>query len=367
MKISITKEALLGPLQAVNNVVERRQTLPVLSNLLMLAENGQLVLTGTDMEVEVVAQIDAAIESEGAVTVPARKLLDIVKALPTGAQCDLTLSGEKFLVRSGRSRFSLLTIPARDFPALTASEGDELKLTLPARTLLWLIDATQFAMAHQDVRYYLNGLLLHLKDGGVNAVTTDGHRLALAFVELEHDGEEGAQFILPRKGVQEMRRLLADREGDVTLELGSNQVRLDVAHQTLTSKLIDGNFPEYERVVPVASKFSASGDRVTLRDGLHRAAVLSNEKFRGVRATFEDGVLKAVAHNPDHEEAEEEIPVEFAGGPVEIGFNVGYLLDVLNVIPAEEVTFLFTDGDSSCLITPSGDDSTRYVVMPMRL
>lgn len=366
MKINITKEALLGPLQAVNNVVERRQTLAVLSNLLMVAEQGLLVLTGTDMEVEVVARVEAAVEAEGAVTVPARKLLDIVKALPAGAQCVIELTGEKFLVRSGRSRFSLATVPASEFPTL-ASADTQLEITLPGARLAWLIDSTQFAMAHQDVRYYLNGLLLHLKEGGLNAVTTDGHRLALASSAVQHNGDVGAQFILPRKGVQEIRRLLGDREGDVTLQLGQGQLRLDVGHQTLTTKLIDGNFPEYERVIPAASKFAATGDRVTLRDGLNRASVLSNEKFRGVRATFGQDLLRAVAHNPEHEEAEEEIPLEFDGDSVEIGFNVGYLLDVLNVISAERVTFQFTDGDNSCLITPENDQSTRYVVMPMRL
>lgn len=366
MKINITKEALLSPLQAVNNVIERRQSLAVLSNLLMVAEQGVLVLTGTDMEVEVVARAEAALEAEGAITVPARKLLDIIKALPNGAQCVLELSGEKFLIRSGRSRFSLATVPANEFPTLASAES-QLEIKVAGNCLAWLIDRTQFAMAHQDVRYYLNGLLLHLKEGALNAVTTDGHRLALATTDVEHNGQIGAQFIIPRKGVQEIRRLLGDREGPVTLQLGQGQLRLEVGHQTLTTKLIDGNFPDYERVIPAGTRFAATGDRLSLRDGLNRASVLSNEKFRGVRATFGKDLLKAVAHNPEHEEAEEEIPLHFDGDHVEIGFNVGYLLDVLNVIDADRVTFRFTDGDNSCLITPEDDQTTQFVVMPMRL
>jgi len=366
MKIRITKEKLVGPLQAVNNVVERRQTLPVLSNLLLVAEGGTLTLTGTDMEVEVVSRVDAATEGEGTVTVPARKLLDIVKALPAGADCALALSGEKFTVRSGKSRFSLSTIPAREFPTLSSADA-KFEIAVEAGKLAWLIDSTQFAMAHQDVRYYLNGLLLDLKADGINAVTTDGHRLAFAHADVKHTADAEVQLILPRKGVQEIRRMLGDRDGEVTLVASQGQLRLAVGEQQLTTKLIDGNFPDYERVIPAGAKFSAKGDRLALRDGLNRASVLSNEKFRGIRACFEKGMLKAVAHNPEHEEAEEEMELDYAGDPVEIGFNVSYLLDVLNVIDEEEVQFHFTDADNSCLITPATNEETKYVVMPMRL
>lgn len=366
MKLSITKEKLVGPLQAVNNVVERRQTLPVLSNLLISGENGVVTLTGTDMEVEVVARVEAPIENEGQITVPARKLLDIVKALPAGANCTFNLSGEKLTVRSGKSRFVLSTIPAREFPTL--GEGDSrFDISVDAQTLRWLIDSTQFAMAHQDVRYYLNGLLLDLKEGGINAVTTDGHRLAFSHAAVEHSAATDTQLILPRKGVQEIRRMLADKEGPVTLNASAGQLRLAVDGQQLTTKLIDGNFPDYERVIPTGTKHKATGDRLLLRDGLNRASVLSNEKFRGIRACFEPGVLRAVAHNPEHEEAEEEMELGYDGEPVEIGFNVGYLLDVLNVIDDEDIAFHFTDADKSCLITPATNQDTKYVVMPMRL
>ena len=366
MKFSISREDLLTPLQAVNNVVERRQTLPILANVMLVADQGELILTGTDMEVELVSTVPAAIETGGSITLPARKMMDIVKALPSGATCSMALSGEKFQLRSGKSKFLLATLSVNEFPTLSNQEA-EYEVSLKADSLAALIDSTQFAMAHQDVRYYLNGLLLDAEGSVIRAVATDGHRLAYHEAPLLSELDAKHQFILPRKGVHEIRRVLADSTEPVVLKASAGQVRLEFGNQRVTSKLIDGNFPDYERVIPKGSKFAALGDRVTLKDGLSRASVLSNEKFRGIRICFEKDLMRAEAHNPEHEEAQEEIEIDYQGDTVEIGFNVGYLIDALNVLDTETVKIRFSDADSSCLITAEDDDSAKYVVMPMRL
>ena len=365
MKLNATREVLLKPLQAVIGVVERRQTMPILGNLLLVARDGQLAITATDLEVELVASAELDVNVAGEVTAPARKLLDICRALPDQAAVSISLKGDKLTIRSGRSRFNLATLPAADFPTLENIDAGQ-SLQIPQGALHRLFDKTYFAMAQQDVRYYLNGLLIETAKGHLRAVATDGHRLALSQVEVDGAGLAGQQVIVPRKGVLELQRLLKD-EGELKLELGSNHIRIHLDNIRFTSKLIDGRFPEYERVIPKDPANVLIADRKGLRDAFQRAAILSNEKYRGIRLNVKDSGVVIQAHNPEQEEAEEELEVEYTGEDLEIGFNVNYLMDALAAIETEQVSLGFVDGSSSCLIREPDKDDCKYVVMPMRL
>jgi DNA polymerase III subunit beta len=366
MKFSAPREALLEPLQAVIGVVERRQTMPVLANVLLNAvEKGGLSVTATDLEVELVATVDVQVEKGGEITVPGRKLLDICRALPEGAAVSVTLSGDKVTVRSGRSRFTLSTLPAAEFPTVEDIKAQQ-RVSLPQSQLRRLIEKTQFSMANQDVRYYLNGMLLEIAGPIIRSVATDGHRLALC--ELTVDGADSTpqQVIVPRKGVLELQRLIGD-EGDCALEIGTNHLRVTLAGIRLTSKLIDGRFPDYERVIPRESEAPMMADRVQLADGLNRIRILANEKYKGVRVELKPGSVTVQAHNPEQEEAEEEIEVQYDGAAMEIGFNVEYLIAALRALDAEAVRLEFRDAASSCLIQDPERRDCKYVVMPMRL
>ncbi len=365
MKLSASREALLKPLQAVIGVVERRQTMPILSNMLIVARDGRISVTATDLEVELVAATDVDVAQDGEITVPGRKLLDICKALPSGADVTVTLKGERLLIQAGKSRFNLSTLAAAEFPTVD-DIGSVDAMTVAQESLRWLLDKTEFAMAQQDVRYYLNGMLLETSKSSLRAVATDGHRLALADVAIDGGAVTGKQVILPRKGVTELRRLL-DGDEEVTLEFGSNHVRAQVDDIRFTSKLIDGRFPEYDRVIPKTTKNRLNAGREGLRQALNRAAILSNEKYRGIRLELKDSGLTIQAHNPEQEEAEEELAVDYSGDDLEIGFNVNYLLDALGAIESAEVSIGLTDSNSSCLLTDSTREDARYVVMPMRL
>lgn len=366
MKISTTREQLLEPLQKISGVVERRQTLPILANVLMSTSNGQLWMTATDLEVEM--KTCGACDSDGEMdfTLPARKLLDICKALPEGAGIELNVEGERAVLRSGRGRYTLGILPAQDYPAIEASEG-ELDIQVPQRKLKDLLEKTQFAMAQQDVRYYLNGLLLEARDGLMRAVATDGHRLAMNETEAATPEGLDLRLILPRKAVLELHRLLADSEQPVKVETSANYVRFHIGDSVFTSKLIEGRFPDYERVIPASGTIFVKAHRDTLRQSLIRASILSNEKYRGVRFQVSDSLLHLIANNPEQEEAEEEVEVNAEGEAITIGFNVSYLLDVLGVIHTESVLFSLTDPGSSCLLQADPPDSGRYVIMPMRL
>lgn len=367
MKLEAKREELLKPLQYVIGVVERRQTLPVLSNVLVVAQGEELTLTATDMEVELAARAVLPISEAGETTLPARKLLDILRALPEGVAVFLAVDGDRATLRAGRSRFSLATLKAAEFPA-----QEELpfagSVRLPQRALKMLIERTHFAMAQQDVRYYLNGLLLDIQGNRLRAVATDGHRLALCEVETETDPAALAQqLIVPRKGIQELLRLVLDSDAETILRIGTNHIQAGLEDIRFTSKLIDGKFPDYQRVVPKEGERAIVADRLTLRNALARAAILSSEKYRGVRLQADQGLLRIQAHNPEQEEAEEEMEVEHAGGALEIGFNVTYLLDALGALAGESVRLSFTDASSSCLIQDPAGGHSKYVVMPMRL
>jgi DNA polymerase-3 subunit beta len=365
MKVSATREHLLEAMQSVIGVVERRQTMPILSNVLLSARDGRLRVTATDLEVELVASAEVNAQQAGDVTLPGRKLFDIIRTLPDKSTVTLTRENDKVVLRGGRSRFTLSSLPASEFPVIEEINTRH-SLSLSARDCRRLIDKTHFAMAQQDVRYYLNGTLLETDGHALRAVATDGHRLSWCELPLGAAAGEMQQIILPRKGVLELQRLL-DGEGSIEIELGSSHLRANIGDVRLTSKLIDGKFPEYNRVIPSQPPHVMSAPRDALRAALQRTAILSNEKYRGVRLVFAPGLLTIQAHNPEHEEAEDQLEVEFSGETLEIGFNVGYLLDALAAIETEVVEVCLTGADSSCLIRAPGDATVKYVVMPMRL
>ncbi|HSX72328.1 DNA polymerase III subunit beta [Pseudomonas subflava] len=367
MHFTIQREALLKPLQLVAGVVERRQTLPVLSNVLLVVEGQQLSLTGTDLEVELVGRVTLEDSAEpGEITVPARKLMDICKSLPSDVMIDIRLDEQKLVVKAGRSRFTLSTLPANDFPTVEEGPGS-LTFNLVQSKLRRLIDRTSFAMAQQDVRYYLNGMLIEVQTGVLRAVATDGHRLAMCAMEAAIENTERHQVIVPRKGILELARLLTEQDGEVAIVLGANHIRATTGEFTFTSKLVDGKFPDYERVLPRGGDKLVIGDRQALREAFSRTAILSNEKYRGIRLQLASGQLKIQANNPEQEEAEEEVVVDYNGGSLEIGFNVSYLLDVLGVMTTEQVRLILSDANSSALVQEAGNDDSSYVVMPMRL
>lgn len=364
MKFIVEREPLLAALQASIGVVERRQTMPILANVLVAVRDGKVSLTATDLEVELVAQAAITSGSAGAVTLPGRKLLDICRSLPEKATLTVALEGERATIRAGKSRFTLTTLPAGEFPVIDEI-NEQQAIEIPQTDLKRLLDKTHFSMAQQDVRYYLNGMLLESDGKMLRTVATDGHRLALCEIQLGLGGRQ-QQIIIPRKGVLELQRLLTG-EGAVTLTIGTNHIRAQIGDIRFTSKLIDGRFPEYSRVIPAKPPRVVLADRDTLRASLHRAAILSNEKYRGIRLTLRSGLLTIQAHNPEQEEAVEELEVTYEGEDLEVGFNVNYLLDALAAVDGSEVEIGLTDGNSSCLVHAPGSASARYVVMPMRL
>jgi DNA polymerase-3 subunit beta len=366
MNFTVTREALLKPLQLVAGVVERRQTLPVLANILVVLDESHLSLTGTDLEVEIVARVELDQPSEsGELTVPARKLVDICRSLPDDAVLSFSEENNRVILKSGRSRFTLSTLPANDFPNVEQSEGD-LTFHCEQQDIKRLIDRTSFAMAQQDVRYYLNGMLWEVQQGQLRAVSTDGHRLAMCTRAVSVNTEETVHAILPRKGVIELSRLL-DGEGDAEVILSTNHIRVVTEEYTFTSKLVDGKFPDYERVLPKGGDKFVFGDRTELKQAFTRTSILSNEKYRGVRLLLNSGLLTIIANNPEQEEAEEQVVVDYSGDSLEIGFNVSYLQDVTSVLTTDNIKITLSDTNSSALVEePDGGDSV-YVVMPMRL
>jgi DNA polymerase III subunit beta len=366
MKLTAPREDLLAPLQSVIGVVERRQTMPVLANVLLAARDNKLSITGTDLEVELVATTNVSVSQSGDVTVPGRKLLDIFRSLPEKTSVTLSTEGERVSIRAGRSRFTLSTLPAAEFPLVEEINAQQ-TLTVAQGEFRRLIDKTHFSMAQQDVRYYLNGLLLETDGKALRAVATDGHRLALCEMELAGKTKGATQqVIVPRKGVLELQRILGT-DGNIELAVGTNHVRAQIGDIRFTSKLIDGRFPEYGRVIPASPPRLVEADREVLRQALQRTAILSNEKYRGIRLTARPDLLTLQAHNPEQEEAEDQVEVSYKGEEVEIGFNVNYLLDALGAIEGDKVEIGLTDSNSSCLINAPGTAHTRYVVMPMRL
>lgn len=366
MDLEIEREALLRPLQSVIGVVERRQTLPVLANVLLEVGSESVEITATDLEVELTATAAAQVEATGRITVPARKLVDIVRNLPEGSSVRVRRDGEQVSVRSGRSRFQLGAIAADDYPKVE-DIGDVESLELAQDSLRWLLEKTHFCMAVQDVRYFLNGLLLELEPSRFRAVATDGHRLAFADLAGAEGLSEGKRVIVPRKGVQELMRLLERSSEPVRVALGENHIRVGLAGLSFTSKLIEGRFPDYEGVIPAADGPCVSGERELLRQALVRVSILSNEKYRGVRWVLDAEGLRIVSNNPEQEEAEESVPMGYDGEAFEVGFNASYMLDALGAVTEDQVRIYLRDANSSALVMGEGAGACRYVVMPMRL
>jgi DNA polymerase III subunit beta len=365
--VKAKRDELLTPLSAVSGIIERRHTLPILSNVLIERAGDSLAFLATDIEIQIAARsaLQASAETRG-VTVGARKLLDILRALSDGAEVTLQLQDKRLVVKAGKSRFTLQTLAAEDFPRLAKPAGDSAKFKLEQGALRRLLGLVQYAMAQQDIRYYLNGLLMVVEDGTLKLVATDGHRLAFASLKLGADLPR-QEVIVPRKTVLELTKLLADSDDEVRVEVSATQAAFSFGTVELVSKLIDGKFPDYTRVVPTQHKNKLQTAREPLRQALQRAAILSNEKFRGVRWVLSNGSLKIVSSNAEQEEAHEELEVSYAGEALDIGFNVNYLLDVLNNVSGEAIECAFGDAASSALITYASEKDFKYVVMPMRI
>lgn len=366
MHIIISKEALLKPLTLVSGAIERKHTLPILSNVLIETSLEEVKMTGTDMEVELIASTQPGnVIQAGAITVPAKKLFDICRSLPDGSEIEFKVEGHSAIVKSGKSRFSLSTLPASDYPNLEEWDSAE-EIELTRHTIRALIESTHFSMANQDVRYYLNGMSFEFETNVIRTVATDGHRLALAQQPVTNSIDQ-RQVIVPRKAVLEIIRLLEDDDAVIKLCLGSNHVRILDQGFTFTTKLVDGRFPDYRRVLPQGGDKTVVADKHMLKDVFQRVSILSNEKFKGVRLNLTDGELLVSANNPEQEQAEESAAVDYSGASLEIGFNVSYIIDVLNNIKTDTVKIMLADSNSSALIEGYDDASSLYVVMPMKL
>lgn len=353
----------------VIGVVERKQTLPILSNVLLDSTDNKISITGTDLEVELIGQmpLEAASSCEGKLTVPGRKLMDICKALPENSAIELYMDKERVILRSGRSRFTLSTLPAADFPNVD-NQACDIQFEVKQSDLRTLIQRCYFSMAQQDVRYYLNGMLLVVSSDYIQGIATDGHRLASSRLRIDTPTLDKIQVIIPRKGVIELLRLLSMDDDLVNVELSSNHIRISHKDYKFTSKLIEGRFPDYERVIPKHAEKHITLEKDYFKNALNRVAILCNEKFRGLRFEFRHNMIRILANNPEQEAAEEEIKVDYTGDELDIGFNVSYLIDIINTLAGDTVTLNFSDANSSLMIE-EGDNNASfvYVVMPMRL
>ncbi|MDX9717490.1 MAG: DNA polymerase III subunit beta [Thauera sp.] len=367
--LTTTRDALLAPLQSVAGIVEKRHTLPILSNVLIEKHGDQLTMLATDIEIQIRTTTGGHIGGEDvAITVGARKLQDILRALPDANEVSLTLDDKRLTVKAGRSRFQLQTLPAADYPSLNPPADANARLSISQRAFKRQLAQVSYAMAQQDIRYYLNGLLVIADGGELRMVATDGHRLAYAASDLDAPlNSQRSEAILPRKTVLELARQLADSDDPLEIMLAGNQAVFRFGAIELVTKLIDGKFPDYERVIPQAHPNLITFERQPLLAALQRAAILTNDKFRGVRMVLEDGLLRIVSSNAEQEEAQDELEIDYHGDKLDIGFNVTYLLDVLNNLSSETVEWRFNDGNSSALISLPDNDKFKYVVMPMRI
>lgn len=367
MNIKIKREALLKPLSSVSSIVERRHTLPILSNLLLEIKKNKLCLTATDLEMQISQSIESLQNSEFSTTISAKKLLDICRALPENTDLDIAITDNRMTLKAGKSRFNLQTLPSADYPVMTKAVGtSSTVIKLPQNELKRLLKQVEFAMAQQDIRYYLNGLLLEVNGNSLNIVGTDGHRLSFTTTILSASYEK-QDVILPRKTVIELIKSLNESEEEITIELSTSQVNFCFDETHLISKVIDGKFPDYNRVIPNGHQNSFSVNRLEVLQAMQRASILSNEKYRGIRMVFGNNNLKLVSTNTEQEEAEEELDIDYNKSIMDIGFNVTYLIDVLNNIQNDRVNFAFADANSSCLVTIPNNQDYKYVVMPMRI
>lgn len=370
MLVRINREQLVPATNLIGGVVEKRQTLPILGNILVQCSNDEIELVATDLEIEIKTRTPASADGEGEFTLPAKKFIDICKALPEGADIDISIKGDRANITSNKSRFRLSVLPPTDYPNIEVQSPDY-SFTIQEGELKTLIEKTAFSMAQQDVRYYLNGMLFEFTGNNIRTVATDGHRLALSDLSLDIANvfnEEDTQVLLPRKAVVELGRLLDYSESPVEVELSSSYARFKFANTFFTTKLIDGKFPDYQRVIPKHTDKTAMIEKEVFKRALIRSSILSSEKYKGIRLSFDEGLLHLQAHNPEQEEAEEEMQIDYQETEtINIGFNVGYLLDILNVIDTDQVQVQLADGSSSAVIKQPESDSHMYVIMPMRL
>jgi len=364
--IEADRDALLKPLQAVSGIVERRHTLPILSNVLLECTKGKVRFVATDLEIQIATEAECGVKgNDAAVTTSARKLQEILRVLPEKTNVVLEQKENRMIVKAGKSHYSLQTLPAEDFPRQTQVSAQH-KEKIPQKQLKRLFSLVQYAMAQQDVRYYLNGLLLVIEGDQIKVIATDGHRLGYASIKQKQKTTH-QEVILPRKAVIEICRLLDDVDEEVIINVSPNQVIFSFSNIDLTTKVIDGKFPDYTRVIPSSHQKQIRISREILQQALQRIAILANEKFRGVRWVLTDGNLRIVCTNNEQEEAQEELDVDYKGEPLDIGFNISYLLDVLNNLDCDQVECAFGDANSSALITIPGSSEFKYVVMPMRI
>ena len=366
MQIKINREVLLKPLTNVSSIVERRHTLPILSNLLLEAKNNHIQLTATDLEMQISLSIQNAFPGELSTTISASKFLAICRSLPDGVDIDMLSKDSRMTVKAGKSRFNLQTLPAADYPIMTKAAGSGTSITISQIAFKKLLKQVEFSMAQQDIRYYLNGLLLEVNDNKLNIVGTDGHRLSFTSTMLSKSYEK-TEVIIPRKTIIELIKLLDDSEEEISIDINAGQVNFSFGEIKLISKVIDGKFPDYHRVIPVGHQNTFSVNRVGILTAMQRASILSNEKYRGIRMVLSNNNLKLISTNTEQEEAEEELTIDYTKDGLDIGFNVTYLIEVLNNVSAENINFSFADANSSCLITVPDDDNYKYVVMPMRI
>lgn len=365
MNIKINRDTLLKPLSAVSGIVERRHTLPILSNLLLEAKQDKIVLTATDLEMQISLSVDTAVGSDLSTTISAKKLLDICRSLPENADINMTTHDSRIQVKAGKSRFNLQTLPAADYPVMAKGQTQTV-IRLGQGSLKRLLKQVEFAMAQQDIRYYLNGLLFEVNANRLSVVGTDGHRLSYTSIELAQNYEK-QELILPRKTVIELIKLLDESDDDISIEVASGQVNFSLGNIQLISKVIDGKFPDYTRVIPVGHQNTFTVERMNILLSMQRASILSNEKYRGIRMVLASDSLRMISTNSEQEEAEEELEISYNGDALDIGFNVTYMIDVLNNVASEQIVFSFADANSSCLVTVPDDDNYKYVVMPMRI
>jgi len=366
MNIKIDRELLLEPLGNVSGIVEKRHALPILSNLLLESNQGKLKFTATDLEMQISTHIKTDLSDDFQITVSAKKLFDITRALPEHSKIDIQIEENKVMVKAKKSRFNLQTLPFKDYPVMKKDENDTVELNIPQKDFKALLKQVDFSMAQQDIRYYLNGLLVEVKENNINIVGTDGHRLSFTSLELKAP-PQSSQAIVPRKTIVELVKLLKDTDDPLEISFSGNQVHFKFNDIDMITKIIDGKFPDYSRVIPEGHINSFNINRALLLDSMLRASILSNDKYRGIRMVVEENNLKLVSNNSEQEQAEEELEIDYKGDKIDIGFNVTYLIDVLTNIQSEQLTIAFKDSASSCLVTIPNDEKYKYVVMPMRI
>lgn len=366
MNIKINREVLIKPLSSVVGIVEKRQALPILSNLLLVGNANKLTFTATDLEMQTSLNIDTKIETDFEITISARKLFDITRALPENSELDFQINESRVNVKAGKSKFNLQTLPSKDYPLLKKNDSESVSVKLSQNKLKELLKQVDFAMAQQDIRYYLNGLLFEIQGQKLNIVGTDGHRLSFTSTKLD-DSYEKKEVIIPRKTIMELIKLLDDSDEIVELEILNQQVTFKFGDIFIITKVIDGKFPDYNRVIPVGYENGFLIDRQMLLNAMQRASILSNEKYRGIRLVLSENNMQLITTNSEQEEAQEDIEILYNKEAIDIGFNVTYLIDVLNNIQFDQLSFTFKDSNSSCLVTIPNNDDYKYVVMPMRI